>query len=111
MNKVFTCKKCGKCCEGFGGTYVNSQNIQAIAKFINVDPKKFISQYCDLSGSRYVLKLGTNGYCIFFDKKQQCTIHDLKPPMCKAWPFIKAVKKHPENWNIIASSCPGMKKI
>ena len=30
--------------------------------------------------------------------------------MCKAWPFIEAVLRHPENWNMMANSCPGMKK-
>ena len=30
--------------------------------------------------------------------------------MCKAWPFIQTVIDHPENWDIMAGSCPGMKK-
>jgi len=30
--------------------------------------------------------------------------------MCKAWPFIQTVIKHPENWNAMSNSCPGMKK-
>jgi len=30
--------------------------------------------------------------------------------MCKAWPFIDTVIRHPENWNMMANSCPGMKK-
>jgi hypothetical protein len=30
--------------------------------------------------------------------------------MCRAWPFIKALINHPENWDIMANSCPGMKK-
>jgi hypothetical protein len=30
--------------------------------------------------------------------------------MCKAWPFIQTIILHPENWNAMANSCPGMKK-
>ncbi|HGY11559.1 MAG TPA: YkgJ family cysteine cluster protein, partial [Desulfobacterales bacterium] len=44
------------------------------------------------------------------DKINQCTIHPVKPYMCKAWPFIQTIIKHPENWNAMANSCPGMKK-
>ncbi|MCP4021580.1 MAG: YkgJ family cysteine cluster protein, partial [Desulfobacteraceae bacterium] len=78
--------------------------------YIHADPKAFIETYCDMSGSRHVLTRGKNGFCIFFDKKKQCTIHPVKPYMCKAWPFIKTLIKNPENWNIMANSCPGMKK-
>jgi len=107
---IFECRQCGDCCNGFGGTYVTKQDIINISNYINVDPEKFIDEYCDKSGSRVVLTLGKDGYCIFFDKTKQCTIHPVKPYMCKAWPFIQAVITHPENWNTMANSCPGMKK-
>ena len=107
---IFECQLCGDCCNGFGGTYVTEQDILNISTYIKFDSKKFIDRYCDKSGSRMVLTLGQDGYCIFFDKTKQCTIHPVKPYMCKAWPFIQAVIKYPENWNIMANSCPGMKK-
>ncbi len=109
-NDIFECQQCGDCCKGFGGTYVTAKDIINISKFINFDPKKFIARYCDKSGSRHVLTLGKDGCCIFFNKETQCTIHPVKPYMCKAWPFIQTVIKHPENWNAMANSCPGMKK-
>ena len=107
---IFECQLCGDCCNGFGGTYVTQQDIINISTYINFDPEKFISRYCDRSGSRHVLTLGKDGCCIFFDKINQCTIHPVKPYMCKAWPFIRTIIKHPENWNAMANSCPGMKK-
>ena len=107
---VFECRLCGNCCNGFGGTYVSEQDITNISTYINFDPEKFIARYCDMSGSRHVLTLGKDGCCIFFDKTSQCTIHPVKPYMCKAWPFIRTIIKNPENWNAMADSCPGMKK-
>ncbi|OQY53158.1 MAG: hypothetical protein B6230_00880 [Desulfobacteraceae bacterium 4572_89] len=68
------------------------------------------SDYCDHSGSRLVLTIGKDGYCIFFHQEKQCTIHPVKPRMCRAWPFIKTILKNPENWNAMAGSCRGMKK-
>ncbi len=109
-NDIFQCRQCGECCTGFGGTYVTEQDIENIADYINVDVDKFISKFCDMSGTRHVLSQGENGKCIFFDMEKQCTIHPVKPYMCMAWPFIQAIVKHPENWNAMADSCPGMKK-
>ncbi|MBU0462100.1 MAG: YkgJ family cysteine cluster protein [Proteobacteria bacterium] len=107
---IFECQLCGNCCNGFGGTYVTSQDIINISTYLCCDPEKFIEIYCDPSGSRHVLTQGKDGACIFFDNIHQCTIHPVKPYMCKAWPFIQAVIKHPENWNAMAGACPGMEK-
>ncbi len=109
-NDIFQCRQCGECCTGFGGTYVTDHDIENIADYINVETEKFISKFCDMSGTRYVLSQGENGKCIFFDMEKQCTIHPVKPYMCRAWPFIQAIVKHPENWNAMAGSCPGIKK-
>lgn len=106
--KIFECKMCGQCCKGFGGTYVTPENIEAICKYIQEDPETFIEKFCDPSGSRHVLTRGEDGCCIFFDPKKQCTIHPVKPYMCRAWPFLEAVVKHPENWEMMAGSCPGI---
>ncbi len=107
---IFQCQECGSCCKGFGGTYVSSNDIKKIAGFINIDQETFQKQYLTRSGSRHVLIQGRDGNCIFYNEKEQCTIHPVKPYMCRAWPFIKAVVLHPENWDAMAGSCPGMKK-
>lgn len=105
--KFFLCKKCGECCKGYGGTFVTDQDIECIAQFTGKDVETIINQYCDLSGNRRVLTQQPNGYCIFWDKI--CTIHPVKPTMCKNWPFIQSLKIDIHNWHIMAGSCPGMK--
>jgi len=108
---IFQCAMCGECCAGFGGTYVTSNDIERISKFIHCDPVEFISKFCSRSGSRYVLSQSTEtGKCIFFRQDSQCTIHPVKPHMCRAWPFIQTLTSNPENWNAMADSCPGMRK-
>ena len=105
---IFKCTQCGECCRGFGGTYVTPEDIKRISRFIKCDPDTFIGRFCDMSGSRPVLTLGPEGKCIFFD--ELCTIHAVKPYMCRAWPFIQALVEHPENWEAMAGSCSGMLK-
>jgi Fe-S-cluster containining protein len=106
--EIFDCRQCGDCCKGFGGTYVSPDDIQAIATFIGVDPESFHQRFCQPSGKKRVLAQGENGYCIFWNDRL-CTIHPVKPRMCKAWPYIPGVLKDPQNWYIMASMCPGIR--
>ncbi len=107
---IFQCRECGVCCKGYGGTYISEGDIEKISKYINTIPEIFINKYCTKSGSKYVLIQGKDENCIFYNKEQQCTIHPVKPYMCRAWPFIKTIIANPENWNAMAGSCPGMQK-
>ncbi len=104
---IFQCKKCGDCCKGYGGTYVAPMEIEAIAGHLNTDPKLFVEKYCQMSGKKPVLAQGENGYCIFWD--QLCTIHPVKPRMCREWPFLKSVLVDIDNWEIMSGSCPGIR--
>jgi Fe-S-cluster containining protein len=103
---IFICKKCGDCCKGFGGTYVTAADVEKIAAYVNTDPKSFIAEYCTKSGNKLVLSQADSGYCIFWD--DLCTIHPVKPRMCRAWPFIESVLVDINNWRIMADSCPGI---
>ncbi len=104
---IFDCTRCGDCCKGYGGTFVSPDDIKAIANYLGTDSERFVSEYCQISGSEPLLAQGENGYCIFWD--QVCTIHPVKPRMCKEWPFIRAVLVDMKNWHIMAGLCPGIR--
>ena len=106
VNQMFRCIKCGTCCKGYGGTYVTDANIQEIAAYIGADPDTFVENFCHLSGGKPVLAQQANGFCIFWD--EVCTIHPVKPRMCREWPFIRSVLADSANWHIMAESCPGI---
>lgn len=103
---LFKCIKCGDCCKGYGGTYLSTSDISRISRFIGSDPQKFVDRYCRFSGNRPVLAQRADGYCIFWDRL--CTIHPVKPQMCRKWPFIESILIDPANWLIMAGSCPGI---
>ena len=105
-SSIFKCKKCGDCCKGYGGTFVTPDDMDAICAYTGIDRKSFVNRYCQFSGDKPVLAVGKNGYCVFWDKI--CTIHPVKPRMCKAWPFIESLLIDIKNWHIMADSCPGM---
>ncbi len=103
---IFNCRQCGKCCLGYGGTYISDNDILRIAKFLNITENIFKENYCCKSGQKFVLGQKKNGYCILWD--QVCTIHSVKPEMCRAWPFINALKADISNWKIMGTACPGI---
>ena len=105
-NELFECRMCGDCCKGYGGTFVNRQDIDAISRYIGTDSRQFVAKYCQLSGQKPVLAQRSDGYCIFWDKL--CTIHPVKPLMCKRWPFLKSLLVDSTNWQIMADTCPGI---
>jgi len=104
---IFQCKQCGECCKGYGGTHVGKNDINKIAAHIHMDPDEFQKKYCRLSGNKLLLSQSDNGYCIFWDRL--CTIHPVKPKMCRDWPFIKSVLADIRNWEIMSGLCPGIR--
>ncbi len=103
---LFKCRRCGACCKGYGGTYLTDHDIDTISRHIGTDPQQFLAHYCTLSGARPLLAQKKDGYCIFWD--QLCSIHPVKPLMCRKWPFIESIIVDPINWKIMADSCPGI---
>lgn len=104
---IFKCRRCGDCCKGYGGTFITEAEIEKIAAHIHADPDTFVGNYCQISGGKAMLAQAENRYCIFWDGL--CTIHPVKPRMCKKWPFIESVLFDFHNWHIMASLCPGIR--
>lgn len=98
---------CGDCCKGYGGTFLTEMDVDVISGYLNVDRSVFLQEYCQWSGKHPVIRTGPSDYCIFWD--QLCTIHAVKPRMCKLWPFIESVLVDPQNWITMHSMCPGIR--
>ena len=99
--EIFECTQCGECCTGYGGTYLTEEDINRMAAFVKMPRQVFLERCCQKAdGGMPVIALGEEGRCLFF--KGNCSIHPVKPRMCRAWPFIDAVVKAPSNWEIMA---------
>ena len=103
---LFSCTRCGDCCKGYGGTYLTRRDIEEIADYLGLSPEHVVARYTHLSGERRLIAQAENGYCIFWN--QVCTIHPVKPRMCRQWPYIRSVLVDVGNWRAMAASCPGM---
>lgn len=104
---LFSCQRCGDCCKGYGGTYLTEAEIDRICRYLGMKRERFMREACQMSGGKPLIAQAENGYCILWD--QQCTIHAVKPQMCRRWPFIESILVDAGNWRAMAAACPGMR--
>lgn len=104
---LFSCQRCGNCCKGYGGTYLKQSDIDRICRYLEMQRERFMRDVCQMSGGKPVIAQSENGYCALWDQK--CTIHPVKPQMCRRWPFIESILVDAGNWHAMAAACPGMR--
>ena len=104
---LFSCQHCGDCCKGYGGTYLAESDIDRICRYLGMNRERFLRDVCQMSGGKPMIAQAENGYCALWD--QQCTIHPVKPQMCRRWPFIESLLVDAGNWRAMAAACPGMR--
>lgn len=92
---------------GSGGNYVTEKDIRAIADFLGISEEEMKKNCCEAFSQGTVLAISEKGACIF-QKENICSIHPVKPRMCREWPFIPAVLRDPDNWQLMADACPGI---
>lgn len=92
------CEECGgKCCIGDGYVFLELDEIQKIAAFLNLNIDDFGTKYLRKIGNRYALKENLNNpECIFLDENYKCSIYDLRPKNCKSFPFWDIFKVNPQ---------------
>jgi Fe-S-cluster containining protein len=108
----FTCTGCGDCCTGAPGfVWVNREEIEALARKLNLTPEKFEELYVRRVGIRKSLVEYDNGDCVFFDShSRKCKVYEARPRQCKTWPFWHSNLLSEETWRQTCEACPGSGK-
>ena len=105
---AFTCTRCGKCCTGEPGfVWVTDDELLAIAEFLGEPVEEVRALHTRKSRGRRTLREKANGDCVFFDRKEGCTIYPVRPPQCRTWPFWESNVETPEAWERTKAVCPG----
>jgi Fe-S-cluster containining protein len=108
--KAFECKMCGECCYGIGGIFMEAEEQERIAAYLELSLSEFLHQYTETRNGRIYAEIGKNNYCIFFKKGQGCTIHPVKPARCALWPFFPANVVDRDTWDAAKLACPGINR-
>ena len=105
---AFECTRCGKCCTGDPGyVWVTEEELAAIAKFLGQPLREVRELYARKTRGKITLRERANGDCVFWDKKQGCTIYPVRPAQCRTWPFWDSTLKTPADWGRTGQKCPG----
>ena len=109
------CESCaGYCCIGESGyIWISKNEIEALAKYLNIDSEILKEKYLFKVGYKYSIKevtLDENSFaCCFFNlERKQCMIYEVRPAQCRTFPFWDYFKI---NENEVYKECPGIKKI
>jgi len=105
----FKCTGCGQCCTGAPGyVWVNEEEIQNIADYLNLTIKEFSSRYLRrVQGRLSLLELPKSYDCIFL-KDKKCQIYSVRPTQCRTYPWWPQLLKSKDDWKTAARFCEGI---
>lgn len=108
----FECLRCGSCCTGFSGTVrINKEEIATLSLCLGLSETEFLRHYTRILGDGAISLIEKkNTDCIFFDKKEGCTIYLDRPRQCRTWPFWRSNLYSPEQWKRGGVRCPGINR-
>jgi Fe-S-cluster containining protein len=115
----FECTRCGKCCERqFGGVTLYLSDVVRLAKHFDLSPREFVARYCTFRehvvdgprGRRVLadlrLRSHRNGHCVLLSG-HSCSVHEVKPYVCAAAPFVFEIFSDPEAKQELKEICDG----
>lgn len=108
--ETFSCQRCGKCCEGRGGIVVGPRDLPRLCVHFGLPAEEVLARYTETLGGKPTLKVGDDGFCMFFKEGKGCSIHPARPSVCRAWPFFRGNLIDPVSFEMAREDCPGISR-
>ena len=112
----FECTECGSCCAGpdEGHIWITKPEVEMLAKHLRMTVDDLRKTYLIRVGNRTtIVEDPRTKDCIFLTKtgdKRGCAIYPVRPNQCRTWPFWSYNLARPDDWNMIATRCPGINR-
>jgi len=108
MNRpAFECQCCGRCCHGRGGIRVSPAEVEALAAFLDLDQVVFLARYTLLRNGNREIGTKEDGTCHFLFRKI-CAVHQVKPAICRLWPWLPGALADEMGFLSLKQDCPGV---
>lgn len=108
----FSCQSgCGKCCDQPGGiVYLSIKDAERISNHSGLSVDDWLERDARKTyDGRFVLKSREDdGICIHLDENQQCSIYEVRPQQCKAFPWWGENLASDRSWSQVKELCPGI---
>lgn len=109
---AFQCQpNCGRCCDQPGGiVYLSPDDAQRLAHHAGLAVEAWLERDARQTfDGRYVLKSREeDGVCIHLNEQKQCSVYEVRPQQCKAFPWWGENLATPAAWGNTKRSCPGI---
>lgn len=109
---AFQCQPdCGRCCDQPGGiVYLSVDDAERLAEHAGLDVEAWLSRDTRTTyDGRFVLKSREeDGVCIHLNDRKQCSIYEVRPQQCRAFPWWGENLVTSAAWNTTKASCPGI---
>src|SRR5690348_15485015 len=80
----FRCTRCGHCCTGEPGfVWVDDAELAALADHLGESVEQTRALYTRWATRGRTLREKLNGDCVFFDRKEGCTVYPVRPAQCR----------------------------
>lgn len=110
----FECGQCGNCCGGVPGyVWVTPEEIEAIARFLNLDVETFGKRYLRKVYRGISLIEMPDYDCVFLQRTSEgagCKIYPVRPRQCRTWPFWKMNLTSSASFLNYTRRCPGINR-
>lgn len=108
----FKCTECGQCCTGTTGyVWITEDEIDNMAKALNISGESFKRQYVRQRDNRYALierKMQNGDFDCIFLKDKKCMVYQARPVQCRTFPWWQENIHSKESWQEAAASCEGI---
>ena len=105
VKKIFSCQRCGFCCQGETTVSLNKDDQQRMAQCLGLSTEEVSRRYWRTTGTCVQMKT-VHGHCIFYS--EGCLVHNGRPWRCGQWPLHPSILEDEMNYTTIADSCPGI---
>ncbi len=109
---AFQCTQCGQCCTGQPGyVWVTEEEMDAMAKVLNISLDLFKRKYIRQLDNRYALterKALNNDYDCVFLKDKKCQVYQARPIQCRTYPWWNENLNSKQSWDLAAKECEGI---
>ncbi|MDR3630784.1 MAG: YkgJ family cysteine cluster protein [Desulfocapsaceae bacterium] len=104
---MFTCRRCGYCCQGETTVSLNDDDRARMVAFLGLSEEETSARYWRVTDGCVQMKT-VDGHCIFYN--EGCSVHEARPWRCAQWPLHPAILLDPANLSAIRESCPGLRQ-
>lgn len=107
VSQIFSCKRCGYCCQGETTVSLNERDQERMLRALNMPEEHVKKIFWRLTGKTVQMKT-IDGHCVFYDNG--CKVHKGRPWRCGQWPLHPSILSDENNFHTISDSCPGINK-